>query len=382
MKLLFHYSKLDLGGAEKSLLRMAKALVEDGHQVELVVSTGGGNLESSVDPRVTITRLRERVFGARFLQERRLLRKCLWLTLDLLPLLISRLQWLVRAISFRSREFDAAVISLQGLSPAFCCSWVRSRKRLQWIRNDLRHCDASGNARKYISRYHHKIDAFICVSETARQSLLSIFPSLTDKAFVMYNFLGADEMRTLGEAENPYLGLDNRTRVVTVCRIADQAKGLMRMLSVHRQLLDAGHDFYWFVVGDGPDRAMLEKTIAEQNMEEHFILLGPKANPFPYYRHADISATVSYYEGLCGAVNEAKVMGCAVVATRFSGIEEQIADGVNGLIVENNQEAIAAGLAKLLADTSFRKRLSNSILPKAIADDAAKLSEFKKILAK
>ena len=94
------------------------------------------------------------------------------------------------------------------------------------------------------------------------------------------------------------------------------------MLDVYKRLTDEGIEFYWFIVGDGPDRDELEKRVREFGLEKRFILMGRKENPFPYYKYADISTTLSYYEGLCGAVNEAKVIGKPVIATQFSGIED------------------------------------------------------------
>jgi glycosyltransferase involved in cell wall biosynthesis len=115
-------------------------------------------------------------------------------------------------------------------------------------------------------------------------------------------------------------------------------------------------------------------------MEDSFLLLGQQENPFPYYLHADISATLSYYEGLCGAVNEAKVMGRPVIATRFSGIGEQLVDGVNGSIVDNNEDAIYTGMRRLLTDADLRARLANDILPETIRDDEYKLAVLEHML--
>jgi len=375
--ILFHYSILNVGGAEMSLLRMMRLLADHGWNVELVLSTGGGSLESRVDPRVKITRLRDKVAGHRFLAESNIPRMMLWLMLDCCPFLYSRIQWFARAIQFRFKRFDVAVISLHGLSPSFCCSYVRADKRLQWIRNDLAKCDPDGSALQKIRRYKHLIDTFVCVSNTAKNSLVSLFPDLQDRAIVMYNIIDSKEMlaRAAGE-DNPYVAYGGSLKVVTVCRLSDDAKGLFRMLKINRLLLDSGIKFRWFVVGDGPDRKTLSRVIIEQGMEENFILVGRKDNPFPYYRFADISATLSYYEGLCGTVNEAKVMGRPVIATRVSGIEEQITDGVNGLIVENNEQAIFRGMKKMLTESALRKKLTNNILPESIMNDESKIRLF------
>ena len=89
----------------------------------------------------------------------------------------------------------------------------------------------------------------------------------------------------------------------------EKAKGLLRMVRIHKRLSDEGIDFMWFVIGDGTDREIMKIAINKASLDSKMILIGSKENPYPYFKAADISATLSYYEGLCGAVNEAKIIG-------------------------------------------------------------------------
>ena len=150
---------------------------------------------------------------------------------------------------------------------------------------------------------------------------------------------------------------------------------------MHQRLLEAGLPHEWHVLGDGPDRALMERAIAEYGVAATFKLHGAIANPFPYYKHADICAVLSRYEGLCGVVNEARVLERPVIATRFSGIEEQITSGVNGLIVEQDVEAICEGMATLLRDPALRERLAHGGYPRELLDDDAKLDALIRLLA-
>ncbi|MCC8147299.1 MAG: glycosyltransferase [Bacteroidales bacterium] len=115
------------------------------------------------------------------------------------------------------------------------------------------------------------------------------------------------------------------------------------------------------------------ETYYAKKLQDGFVLLGHQMNPFPLYRQCDMVAVLSYYEGLCGVINEAKVMGKPVIATEFFGIHEQIIDGDGGLIVENSFDSIYQGMKSLLTDCNLRERLTNNHLSKQVMDDAYKL---------
>ena len=70
----------------------------------------------------------------------------------------------------------------------------------------------------------------------------------------------------------------------------------------------------------------------------------------------------------------------AVLATQFSGINEQITNEESGLIVANNEEAIYAGLKRLLTDDALREKLTNNALPKMIMDDNYKIDKLLKLI--
>jgi glycosyltransferase involved in cell wall biosynthesis len=377
-RLLIHYPVLNVGGAEMSTLRLARALCDRGWDVEMVVTTGGGPMESALDPRVKLTALRSGAAGTRFTRAKGLGK--LFALDDLAAYALQRLREARVMRSFRSRDYDAAVVGLHGLSPAFVCETVNAKRRLHFIRNDLGACDANDKAARGIERFSGCIDAYVCVAETARQSLVRRFPQTAGKAVTIYNVIDAAGMRARAEGQPDPFPPGEGLKVLSVCRLSEEAKGLTRMARACRRLLDEGLDFRWYVAGDGPDRGLLEKAIAELGLTDRMILLGRQPNPFPYYAHADVVAVLSNYEGLCGAVNEAKVMGKAVIATTFSGVFEQLKDGESGLIVANDEDAIVEGLRRVLTDTELRARLAAGPLNPGILDDEAKLDRLEALL--
>ena len=378
LKILLHYPVLNAGGAERSTLRLLAALADRGCEVHLVLTVKGGPLEPQIDPRVIVHHLRDtvgeipaKVTGFRDAY-RMLTGRVLWV--------LGRLQQAWRSRRFSRMHVDAAICGSTGLSPHFACDVLDARRRFVFVRSDPR---MVGDARwgKNVHRFHRRIDAYLCVSESVRRSMQAEYPELGERCVTAYNLLDADAMRTqsLGHPD-PFEGYRDVPCVLSVCRLQEVSKGLLRMVDVHRRLLDAGVAHTWHVLGDGPDHELLESAIHAQGVSATFKLHGAIDNPFPYYRYADVCAVLSRYEGLCGVVNEARVLERPVIATRFAGIEEQIEDGVNGLVVEQDEDAICAGLSLLIRDSGLRERLAQGGYPRELLDDAAKVDALLRLI--
>ena len=377
-RILLHYPVLNTGGAERSTLRLLSALADRGCEVHLVLTVKGGRLEPQIDPRVIVHHLRD--------------------TVGNIPAKVSGLHDLARWViggtkwswgrgqqAWRSRRFanmhlDAAICGSAGLSPQFVCRVLDARRRFVFVRSDARKV---GDNRwgKNVREFHRCINAYLCVSKSVRLSMQIQYPEVSHKCVTAYNLLDAEAMRAQSHGHpDPFEEYRGVPCVLSVCRLQEVSKGLLRMVEVHRRLLDAGVPHTWHVLGDGPDHDLLDQAIQEQGVSGTFKLHGAIANPFPYYKHADICAVLSRYEGLCGVVNEARVLERPVIATRFSGIDEQIEDGVNGLIVEQDVGAICEGLSSLIRDAGLRERLAHGGYPRELLDDDAKIDALLALL--
>ena len=363
-RILFYYTKLGIGGAEKSLVRMMNALSRDGNEVTLLTRFGNGESEAFLDSGIhKISLSHSRIVD---IGKSGIIEKC--------RILIQRLcnTWKLKHSKIK---YDLVITGLHGLSPEFVLNYVKTDKYIQCIRNDLKEIKARARVVHTLQQYVNKTNAYLCVSKTAQTSLNELLPETANKSFVLYNFLDVMQMHDKCDtADCPFDGED--FRIVSVCRIEDSSKGVFRMLNIAERLTKAGYHFKWFLVGDGPDAARLRTEIVDRKAEDFFIMVGRKDNPFPFYKFADLVAVPSYHEGLCGVVNEAKIAGAAVLATEFSGIHEQLTHGKNGWVVENNEESIYNGIKTLMDDRTLLKKITNQDYPIDILDDTRKLSKF------
>ena len=143
-----------------------------------------------------------------------------------------------------------------------------------------------------------------------------------------------------------------------------------------RILLDMGHEFYWYLVGDGPLRTKIEQEICKYRVSDRVFLLGTKENPYPYIKNCDIYVQTSFSEGYCTTTMEAKILHKPVVTTNAPGMREQFVSGENGLIVDAmTPEALANGIASLLDHPALCEKIIKNLKQNPFDN----LSERKKI---
>ncbi len=98
--------------------------------------------------------------------------------------------------------------------------------------------------------------------------------------------------------------------------------------------------FRLVIVGEGPDRPVLEKMIKNMGLERKVTLLGKKSPALiaDYFAAADIFVLNSGYEGFSHQILEAMVAGVPVIASSSGGNKEVIKQGENGFMIKYNDE--------------------------------------------
>ena len=162
----------------------------------------------------------------------------------------------------------------------------------------------------------------------------------------------------------------------------DEAKGFDNAIKALRILHDRGYkNIKWYVIGYGRDEELLKNLIKENNLEDSFILLGKKVNPYPYMKECDLYVQPSRYEGKAVTVTEAQILGKAVMITNYTTAKSQLKNGQDGYITDLSIEGIADGIEKLYKDEKLRKRLeenckNNDYINKSELDKLYKIIEM------
>ena len=79
---------------------------------------------------------------------------------------------------------------------------------------------------------------------------------------------------------------------------------------------------------------------------------------------SDVYVHATRFEGRSIAVQEAQVLGCAIVLSNCSGNRLQVIPGKDGLLCELAPESIAKTIALLLDNPEMRERLGKAAMEK------------------
>jgi len=117
------------------------------------------------------------------------------------------------------------------------------------------------------------------------------------------------------------------------------------------------------VIGDGPQRQMLEQETTRLGLNGHVIfagaLEGPLRNAVMHLSRVVVLPSLS--EGLPVSLLEAMALAKPIVTTDVGGNREAVADGVNGLLVPpRDSEALASAVHRLVSDEALAVRLGQA----------------------
>ena len=183
-------------------------------------------------------------------------------------------------------------------------------------------------------------------------------PNLTDSRIIRQRALDIDN------ADNEYKSFvsSKSFKIITVCRTTIKVKGLDRIVACASELKKRGHDFLWYIIGDGEDRDALLDMIKCNDVADRVASIGQRMNPHPFISAADVMCMPSRYEGKPMTITESMILGTPPIVTEYLSAREQINDGVDGIVVANEDDAIVVPLEKCMSDREYLHQIKAHVV--------------------
>ena len=376
--------RMDMGGTEIAQIAFMKKLLSEGHKVTLLLSQKRGPLMDRVPDGVRILaipmkksifldRMMGRVIDGRpFAFPVKCICKIFKICIGkkrFTPFLISKTKVL-------PGNYDLAVeFHGYGKFPtAYTAVRVKAAKKA------LLFHDASIHWLEYVVSYLDCYDKLYCVSDAVYDKLASMFPEKRSRMEVLHNFIDADEIRRKSAEKADISEFTGEFKILTIARLEYQ-KGIDIAISAAQILKERGIPFKWYVIGDGSERKRLGRMIRAKGLDNSFILLGIRQNPYPYLKACDLFALTSRFEGYPVTLIEARALCVPILASDMPCIREQISDGINGILTPADPKKIADRINEFRKDPSKACKMREHMLGEII-DFSADYSKIEALIGK
>lgn len=384
-KLLIIGIIMNCAGTEKSFLSFAQHLDYDKWDVDLLLAHKTGSLMNDIPSQINVLEIPDRELADMFLLSGKNAAKTIWncfgrhnpfIMLEVLPYFLKILfkpstrsetatrMWcsLLQHFTPFDKEYDVAAAYWGDRTMFYMCDKVKAKKKIAWLHFDY------GNPKRddelYLD-YFSRCDSIVTVSEKINDSLKSYFPQIADKCITIENINDPRHIWNLalqGDSypDRAYIG----KRILSIGRISEQ-KGFDMVVDALVKLRSDEIECRWYIIGGGDEADVnaLKAAAVDKGVADMLILLGQKANPYPYMRDCDIYVQPSRYEGKPITVEEAKMMYRPIVAANYVSANEQLDGGQLGLIVNIDADSIYRGVHRLLDDEelcgTFSQRLAD-----------------------
>jgi sugar transferase (PEP-CTERM/EpsH1 system associated) len=202
-------------------------------------------------------------------------------------------------------------------------------------------------------------DALVAISSATRDALVEYEFLPAAKIEVIYN--GIEPLASDPEQARQLraqLGIADDDLVLGTVSRLDPVKNQRMMLEAFSLFSASKAECWLLMVGDGPDRTMLEAFAGQLGIGERVIFTGFQSNPADYLNAMDIFLLSSHTEGTSMTVLEAMSLGKPCILTQVGGNPELVQDQVSGLLVPpQNPEAMATAMEKLANSQALSQRL-------------------------
>ena len=314
------------GGAERVTLTLAEYFIAQGHAVDLVLVQARGELMPLVPGEVRLVELgASRLLGA------------------LVPL--------IRYL--RHRRPDSMLVSLWPLTVVaiLAARIARTKTRVVVSDHNTLSRQYGGSPRTMaalkasLRLFYPLAAARVGVSEGVAKDLSRLSGLAEDQFIVIRNPVPpppGPPFEPSPDIERFWAGA--KRRILTVGRLKAQKNHKLLIRSM--ALLDKDLGAKLIILGEGALRQELEQLVAELGVMDSVILPGFAADPWPFFRSAELFVLSSDYEGLGNVLIEAMLAGLPVVSTDCPSGPGEILDGgrLGELVPVGDAEALAAAM--------------------------------------
>lgn len=192
-------------------------------------------------------------------------------------------------------------------------------KKIKWLMYDFsRLWFVKSCVYRFVTGPEFMVDYYSKNLKINKERMMMLYNDIDLSRFKVHSNIEKKELRkNLGIDENDYI-------ILMVHRLSPVRKTDLYIPKILESKFWENKKVKLLIIGDGPERELLEKLTKESSARKRILFLGVKANRElqEYYAIADLFINPSYTEGFPRVVIEAMASGLPIVATNAGGTKD------------------------------------------------------------
>lgn len=247
------------------------------------------------------------------------------------------------------------IIACNHNAPSYFASYIKGGAKILWIRGDMRELDYNAigeNTDRYkqVKQEHEmqanvlkQFDSIVVISDAIRQTLRELF-GITENIVTIPNSVDREKISFLSKEIVP---LPDKMLFTTLGRL-DYNKNQILLLKAAKEVKKQRNDFMIYILGDGEEKAKLEKYIELNGLKDNVKILGFIENPYPYIKNSIATVLTSLSEGFSLALVESVMLNTPIISTNV-GVAKELTEKYNcGDIITYDENELASVLIRYL----------------------------------
>jgi len=208
-----------------------------------------------------------------------------------------------------------------------------------------------------------KADTFVLVNDGTKAKEFAMSQGVPEnKIHFLRNGINKDVKVNIDDAfKKKYKNSDTKI-LLSISRLAN-SKNVDLIIKMVPELAKTDAKFHLIIVGDGPDRASLEKLVDDLQVREYVTFTGAanREEVFKFQAIADLFISMNNLSSMSNPVYESMICGKCVVALNKGGTTELVRDGYNGILIEPDKiDELPKVVYDLLMDDERRTKIGEN----------------------
>lgn len=254
---------------------------------------------------------------------------------------------------FIREKYDIEVAFQEGYTHKIISGASNKTKKIAWFHinpNYFNFNEPYFKNKNILEKKLNKFDDLCFVSKFMKEWYSNVYNLQNTKLHLVYNPINTKEVIKKSNDKVVDLDFNNKIfRIICVGRLSVE-KQFKNVIKICNDIyINKNKNIELLIIGDGPQKKELKDLIDKYNANNYIKLIGFKRNPYKYIKKSNLLICSSQnIESFGLVVAEAMIINTPVLSVKCGGPDEILENGKNGMLVENNEEAIYKGLLELI----------------------------------